>query len=180
MPGIALCKCFGDRGLKLRPGLPGPLQAEMAGIPGAIYGTRAPNSQERVQIAASCVLFNFQLCRLMLIFYAWGDLKVLTMNTTLPLRRLATFDTVIRTLGGTARTAEMLGISSAYVSNWKRVSGKIPAKYYLVMRDSLAEMGFEPADTVFNFVRRVRKKRRSFYCDFAESNVIVLGFPRVA
>lgn len=98
----------------------------------------------------------------------------------LPLRRLASFETVIRTLGGTARSAEMLGISASYVSNWKRVSGKIPPKYYLVISEALLEMGFVADTRVFGFVRKVKKKPRTFYCDFAESNVIWLDFRRAA
>lgn len=94
----------------------------------------------------------------------------------LPLRRLATFDTVIATLGGTARTAELLGKSASYVSNWRRVNGKIPPKYYLTIRRELAAMGFEPADHVFNFARPVPRKRRATYCHFAENNVIVHDF----
>lgn len=94
------------------------------------------------------------------------------------LRRLTTIDTVIKTFGGTSRTAELLGIGPSYVSNWRRGSAKIPSKYYLIIKDELAVMGFEPADQVFSFAKRVRKKRRTTYCDFAESNVIVLDFRR--
>jgi hypothetical protein len=93
----------------------------------------------------------------------------------LPLRRLATFDSAVRTLGGTARVAEALGISASYVSNWKRVNGKIPAKYYLIVCDLLAEQGFVPAPRIFNFAKRMRQKRRQIYCDFSESNVIHLA-----
>jgi hypothetical protein len=96
------------------------------------------------------------------------------MMADMTLTRLNSFDTVVRTLGGTARTAELLGITSSYISNWRRVNGKIPAKYYLIIYEALAEMGFYPAPRVFNFARPVRRKRRSYYCDFAESNVIRL------
>jgi hypothetical protein len=105
-------------------------------------------------------------------------MKKIRVRLRLQPRKLGTFDTVVKTLGGTARVAEQLGISSSYVSNWKRVSGKIPAKYYLILRDELAEMGFVPDDRVFNFAKRVRKKPRAFYCDFAESNVLIVDFRR--
>ena len=97
-------------------------------------------------------------------------------RTPLPLRRLASFETVIATLGGTARTAALLGKSASYVSNWKRVNGKIPPKYYLTIRKELAEMGFVPADQVFNFARPVPRKPRQVYCDFVESNVVFFDF----
>lgn len=78
----------------------------------------------------------------------------------MPHRRLARFETVVKTLGGTAAIARRLGISASYVSNWRRVSGKIPSKYYLILREELADAGFEVADGVFNFVQKPRKKRR--------------------
>jgi hypothetical protein len=97
--------------------------------------------------------------------------------TTLPLKRLGSIGTVVRTLGGTNEVARSLGISSSHVSNWRK-RGKIPAKYYLVIRELLAEQGFEPATRVFNFKKRVRQKRRPVYCDFDPSNVIWMDFRR--
>jgi hypothetical protein len=88
------------------------------------------------------------------------------------LKTLNSFTTVIATLGGPARTGELIGKSSSYVCNWRRVSGKIPPKYYLIIQDELALQGFTAADRVFGFAPRVRKKRVS-YCDYAASMVIV-------
>lgn len=95
----------------------------------------------------------------------------------LPHRRLASFDTVIRTLGGTKVVAEMVGKKSSHVSNWKRVSQKIPAKYYLIIQGELEGMGFVAADHLFNFAKPVKKrKRRQVYCDTVD-NVIVYERP---
>jgi hypothetical protein len=91
----------------------------------------------------------------------------------LPLKRLSTFDTVIKTLGGTAKVASLLGISASYVCNWRRVSGKIPSKYFLEIRRLLADQGFEPDTRVFNFVRPRRRKAA-----FVASQVVFHDFRR--
>jgi hypothetical protein len=98
--------------------------------------------------------------------------------TTLPLKRLGSFEAVVRTFGGTAATAHALGISSSYVCNWRRGGARIPAKYYLVVSELLAEQGFVPATRVFNFAKRVRQKRRPVYCDWSANNVIYADFRR--
>lgn len=105
---------------------------------------------------------------------------MIRQRRSLPLRRLTSFETVIKTLGGPARLAEQLGKSASYVCNWRRENGKIPPKYYLEIRRLLADQGFEPADHLFNFVPPVRRRRRVTYCDFAESNVIFHDFRRSA
>lgn len=96
----------------------------------------------------------------------------------LPLRRLATFDTVVKTLGGPAAVGHLIGKSSSYVCNWRRFSGKIPPKYFLIISEALAEQGFVPAHHLFSFAKKVRKKPRATYCEFAASNVIHYDFRR--
>lgn len=93
-------------------------------------------------------------------------------------RRLATFDTVVKTLGGPTAVGDLVGKSSSYVCNWRRFSGKIPAKYYLIITEALADQGFVPANHLFGFAKKVRKKRRPIYCDFAASNLIIVDFRR--
>jgi hypothetical protein len=97
--------------------------------------------------------------------------------TRLPLRRLATFTTLVKTLGGPTAVGILVGQSSSHVCNWRRFNGKIPAKFYLIIQDELAGQGFVAADHLFGFAKRpARKKRRKVYCDFDTSNVIWMDF----
>lgn len=96
----------------------------------------------------------------------------------LPLRQLTRFETVIRTLGGTNETARLVGKSASHVCNWRRFRGKIPAKYYLIIQEALADQGFTPATHLFNFAKPVKPKQRKVYCDFSSGNVIIVDFRR--
>jgi hypothetical protein len=92
-------------------------------------------------------------------------------------RRLATFDTVIKTLGGPTAVGDLVGKSSSYVCNWRRFSGKIPPKYYLIISEALADQGFVAADHLFGFAKPPRKRKpRSTYCELAVSNVVWMDF----
>lgn len=99
------------------------------------------------------------------------------IKKALPRRRLATFDTVIKTLGGPTAVGDLVGKSSSYVCNWRRFSGKIPPKYYLIISEALADQGFVAADHLFGFAKPPRKRKpRSTYCELAVSNVVWMDF----
>jgi hypothetical protein len=167
----ALPFCEPEAGL----GLPGPLRAARFMAPEPAKSKRRVNPP--LAIVAGIVHF---LCmwEQAATRDAMARRTIISLGpTTLPLKRLGSIGTVVRTLGGTNEVARSLGISSSHVSNWRK-RGRIPAKYYLVIRELLAEQGFEPATRVFNFEKRVRQKRRPVYCDFDGNNVIYADFRR--
>lgn len=55
---------------------------------------------------------------------------------------LWTFDEVVRSLGGPAAVGRMTGTSAASVCGWRDKRSRFPSKYYVAMRDELAQRGF--------------------------------------
>ena len=58
------------------------------------------------------------------------------------MRKLETFDAVVRELGGTRATAEVCGRSRNVVFNWRRELGnRFPARHYRKITDALVLRG---------------------------------------
>lgn len=63
---------------------------------------------------------------------------------------LGTADSVIEALGGSARVAELCGVGTSAVSNWRK-RGRISQGSFMIVRDALAAKGLEAAPVVFGF-----------------------------
>lgn len=61
---------------------------------------------------------------------------------------------IIKALGGTAVAAQLAGVGSPAVSNWKK-GGVIPAEYFAIFSAELERRGLEFDRTVFGFKREV-------------------------
>lgn len=69
---------------------------------------------------------------------------------------LRSVDEVVDALGGTAAVADLLGVGSSAVSNW-RSRRKIPEENFLLVRDALLAAGKEAAEpSVFGFKLEAR------------------------
>ena len=67
---------------------------------------------------------------------------------------LRSVDEIISALGGTAATAELAGVGSPAVSNWK-ARGSIPAEYFLIFDGELARRDLAFDRKVFGLKREV-------------------------
>lgn len=78
---------------------------------------------------------------------------------------LLSFDEVVKTLGGVSKVARLVNQPASAVSNWRRVRGKFPPKYYMLFQHELQEAGYRASAACFSFVapptsrRSVRKKK---------------------
>lgn len=63
---------------------------------------------------------------------------------------LDTTDSVIEALGGSAKMAELCGVGTSAVSNWRK-RGRISQGSFMIVRDALATKGLEAAPGVFGF-----------------------------
>jgi hypothetical protein len=60
-------------------------------------------------------------------------------------------ESVVRELGGPAAVGRLTGNVGQAAWNWKS-KGKLPPKYYFVIREALDERGFIPVMSLFKFV----------------------------
>ncbi len=63
---------------------------------------------------------------------------------------LASVDEIIERLGGTARAAELAGVTPAAVSNW-RFRKQIPSNKYIHINQALTRLGSAASPDVFGF-----------------------------
>jgi hypothetical protein len=75
------------------------------------------------------------------------------------LQPIGTAEEAIKTLGGTSAVGRLTKSNPSAVSSWKRTPrSRIPAKYYPVFKDALAELGyFAPLD-LFSFADDPQRK----------------------
>lgn len=76
------------------------------------------------------------------------------------LEQLHTVDQVIEKLGGTAEAGRLLGISMQQVSSW-RDRGRIAFRYYLVMTDELARLGYAAPSRLWRIDPLPAKRRKA-------------------
>jgi hypothetical protein len=74
---------------------------------------------------------------------------------------LFTFDEVVKALGGVSKVARLVDQPPSAVSNWRRVRGKFPPKYYMLFQHELQEAGYRAAAACFSFVPPTLGKDRS-------------------
>jgi hypothetical protein len=71
---------------------------------------------------------------------------------------ISNFDKAMKVLGGPSAVARLLGINAPAVCAWRKRDRKFPPQWYAAIADALAAEGYDPADELFRFGKRPRRK----------------------
>ena len=75
------------------------------------------------------------------------------------MRALFDFDSVVTELGGEREVGRLTGNLSSAVYNWRNKRRLFPAKHYFRLKEALAEKGFYPALSLFDFTDALKAAR---------------------